>query len=64
VSGSRKNTSIWTQERSNRKLRKLHSEERQNSYSLSSIIRVINSRKVGWERHVARVGELRIDTHF
>jgi hypothetical protein len=37
--------------------RKLHSEELHNLYSSPDIIRQINSRRVRWEGHVARMGE-------
>jgi hypothetical protein len=39
---------------------KLHSEELHNLYSLSSIIRMIKSRRMRWEGHVARMGANRI----
>jgi hypothetical protein len=35
--------------------RRLHSEELQNLYSSSNIIRVIKSRRMGWEGYVARM---------
>jgi hypothetical protein len=34
----------------------MHNEEVHNSYCLPSIIRTIKLRKIGWERHVARMG--------
>jgi hypothetical protein len=37
----------------------LHNEELHNLYSLPDIITVIGSRQMGWERHVACMGELR-----
>jgi hypothetical protein len=37
-------------------LRKLHNEELHNSYSSSSIIRMIKSRRMRWVGHVARTG--------
>jgi hypothetical protein len=39
--------------------RKLHNEELQNLYFLSSIIRIIKSRRMRWVGHVARMGEKR-----
>jgi hypothetical protein len=35
------------------------SEELHNLYCLPSIIRIINTRRMRWERHVARMGENR-----
>jgi hypothetical protein len=40
--------------------RKLHNEELHNLYSSPSVIRMIKSRGVTWERNVARMGEKRI----
>ena len=37
--------------------RKLHDEELRNLYSLPNIVRVINSRRMRWAGHVARMGE-------
>jgi hypothetical protein len=37
--------------------RKLHNEELHNLYSLPNIIRMINSRRMKWAWHVARMGE-------
>jgi hypothetical protein len=37
--------------------RKLHNEELHNLYPSPSIIRVINSRRMRWARHVARMEE-------
>jgi hypothetical protein len=37
--------------------RKLHTEEMRDLHSLSSIITMIKSRTMGWERHVSRIGE-------
>jgi hypothetical protein len=37
--------------------RKLHNEELHNLYSSTSVIRIINSRRVRWAGHVARMGE-------
>jgi len=42
-----------------REWRKLHNEELNDLYSLSSIIRTINSRRMRWVGHVARMGERR-----
>jgi hypothetical protein len=39
--------------------RKLHNEELHNLYSSQSIIRIINSRRMRWAGHVARMGEKR-----
>jgi hypothetical protein len=39
--------------------RKLHNEELHNSYSSSSIIKMIKSRRMRWTGHVARMGEKR-----
>jgi hypothetical protein len=39
--------------------RKLHNEEFHNLYSSPSIIRMMNSRRMGWAGHVARMGEKR-----
>jgi hypothetical protein len=36
--------------------RKLHNEELHNLYSSPSIIRMIKSRRMRWEGHVARMG--------
>jgi hypothetical protein len=36
--------------------RKLHNEERHDLYSSPSIIRIIKSRRMRWEGHVARMG--------
>jgi hypothetical protein len=35
---------------------KVHNEELRDLYSLSSIIRVIKSRRIRWAGHVARMG--------
>jgi hypothetical protein len=37
--------------------RKLHNEELSDLYSLPNIVRVVKSRRMGWARHVARMGE-------
>jgi hypothetical protein len=39
--------------------RKLYNEELRDLYSLSSIIRIIKSRRMRWMGHVARMGENR-----
>ena len=39
--------------------RKLHNEELSNLYSLPNIVRVVKSRRLRWEGHVARRGERR-----
>jgi hypothetical protein len=39
------------------KWRKLHNEELNGLYSLPNIVRVINSRRMRWAGHVARMGE-------
>jgi hypothetical protein len=39
--------------------RKLHNEELQNLYSSTSIIKLLNWRKMRWAGHVARMGEKR-----
>ena len=39
--------------------RKLHNEELNDLYSLSSIVRVIKSRRSRWAVHIARMGERR-----
>jgi hypothetical protein len=40
-------------------LEKLHNEELLNSYSSSSIIRIIKSRRMRWAGHVALIGDNR-----
>jgi hypothetical protein len=40
--------------------RKMHNEELRDMYSSPSIIRIIESRRMRWARHVARMGERRI----
>jgi hypothetical protein len=42
-----------------REWRKLHNEELRDLYSSPSIIRIIKSRRMRWEGHVARMGEKR-----
>jgi hypothetical protein len=40
--------------------RKLHNEELSDLYSLPNIVRVVNSRRMRWAGHVARMGEGRV----
>jgi hypothetical protein len=40
-------------------LRKQHNEELHNLYSSPGIIRMIKSRRMGWQKHVALMGEKR-----
>ena len=40
--------------------RKLHNEELNDLYSLPNIVRVVKSRRMRWEGHVARMGEDRV----
>jgi hypothetical protein len=40
--------------------RKSHNEELNGLYSLPNIVRVIKSRRLKWEGHVARMGEGRV----
>ena len=40
-----------------REWRKLHIEELRDLYSLPNIVRVVKSRRMRWEGHVARMGE-------
>ena len=37
--------------------RKLHNEKLSVLYSLPNIVRVVKSKRMGWARHVARMGE-------
>jgi hypothetical protein len=39
--------------------KKLHNEELDSLYSLPNIVRVMKSRRMRWEGHVARMGEVR-----
>jgi hypothetical protein len=50
----------WTKEGwSDGRVEKLHNEELHNLYSSPSIIRIINSRKMRWAGHMARMGKKR-----
>ena len=40
--------------------RTLHKEELNDLYSSPNIVRVIKSRRMGWEEHVACIGESRV----
>jgi hypothetical protein len=42
------------------KWRKLHNEELNDLYSSPNIVRVIKSRRMRWEGHVARMVEIRV----
>jgi hypothetical protein len=42
--------------------RRLHNEELHKLYASPNIVRVINSRKIRWEGHVAQTGEICIQT--
>ena len=48
-----------TRDEVTREWRKLHSEELNNLYSSPNIFGVINSRRMRWAGHVARMGERR-----
>jgi hypothetical protein len=37
-----------------REWRKLHNDELHNVYSSSSVMRMVKSRRMGWEGHIAR----------
>jgi hypothetical protein len=39
--------------------RKLHNEESRDLYASTSIIRMMKSRRMGWVRHIAEIGEKR-----
>jgi hypothetical protein len=43
---------------------KLHNEELSDLYSLPNIVRVVNSRKIRWAGHVARMGRGEVCTGF
>jgi len=44
--------------------RKLHSEELNDLYSSTSIIRLIKSRRMRWAGHVARMGRVEVYIRF
>jgi hypothetical protein len=44
--------------------RKLHNDELHNLYSSPNIVRVIKSRRMRWEGHVARMGRGEVFTGF
>ena len=44
--------------------RKLHNEELSDLYSLPNIVRVVNSRRMRWAGHVARMGRGEVYTGF
>jgi hypothetical protein len=44
--------------------RRLHNEELNDFYSSPNIVRVINSRRMRWAGHVARMGEKRVVYRF
>ena len=44
--------------------RKLHKEKLNDQYCSPSIVRVIKSRRIRWEGHVARVGRVEVYTGF
>ena len=44
--------------------RKLHNEEHKDLYTLPNIVRVINSRRMRWTGHVARMGRVEAYTGF
>jgi hypothetical protein len=39
--------------------RRLHNEELHNVYAIPNIIRMINSRRMIWAGHIARMGDVR-----
>jgi hypothetical protein len=43
--------------------RKLHNNELYNLYASPNIIRIIKSRRMKWTGHVARMGEIKINTN-
>ena len=51
---------IPVQENENVEWRKLYNEELHSLYHSPNILRVIRSRRMSWERRVARLGESRI----
>jgi hypothetical protein len=44
--------------------RKLHNEELHNLYSLTSIIRIVTSRRMRWAGHVTRMGRLGLHIEY
>jgi hypothetical protein len=38
--------------------RRLHGEKHHNSYFSPNIIRMINSRRMRWARHIVRIGKM------
>ena len=44
--------------------RKLHNEELRDLYSLPNIVRLVKSRRMWWEGHVAHMGEGRVVHRF
>jgi hypothetical protein len=48
---------MWPKEEVTGGWRKLHNEELHNMYSSLSIIRMIQSRRMRWAGHIARMGE-------
>jgi hypothetical protein len=44
--------------------KRLHNEELHNLYALPNVIRVINSRRIRWARHLARMGQRRNSRYF
>jgi hypothetical protein len=44
--------------------RTLHNEELHNLYASPNVGRVIESRRIVWAGHVARIGEMRIGYNF
>jgi hypothetical protein len=50
---------IFGSKRGGKGWRRLHKEEFHNLHASLNIIRVIKSRRMGWEAHVAHMGEMR-----
>ena len=48
---------VWAQEDGNGEWRRLHNEELHSLYRSPNIVRVINSRKLRWAGHVAKMEE-------
>jgi hypothetical protein len=57
IFGSMRNelTGVW---------RTLHNEELRNLYSLESTIKIMNSRRMRWAGHVARMGKRGTHIHY